>query len=309
MLKKIRSGLFLSLILPWWLIISTPAPASEIVMYETDSAYHHIRIVQDGMIRGLKFDNNYCQSTVDIINSLKGHFNYIELLFESFVFKSDPRNMLILGLGGGSAPRLIHRFQPNVDINIVELDPAVLDVAQRYFFFDTTKLPVTISDARAFLRRSEDKYDIIIQDTYSSNRYGTFIPFHLATLEYFKLVSDRLSSDGVLAINVIGTVYGGEPNRVITSVYKTMREVFPQLYMFGANDVQNVVIVATKDKVRKQGAQFSAWARDLVRKNPGMYPDGFLKATEYQFFDTLPANLSNALVLTDDYAPTDNLLR
>jgi spermidine synthase len=309
MSKRLRSGIFLTVILPWCLIFSTPATATETTVYETDSAYHHIRVVQDRSIRGLKFDNNYFQSKVDINNPLLGHFSYIELFFESFLFTDNPENMLILGLGGGSAPRLINHFQPNLKMTTVELDPEVVDIAQQYFFFDADKMPVTVSDARTFLRRSDKQYDIIIQDTYSSSRYGTFIPFHLATLEYFQLVRDHLTDDGAFAINVIGTVYGGEPNRVITSVYRTMHQVFPQMYMFGANDVQNVVIVATKDNVRKTGVQLTAWARELEKRNPGMYPDNFIKATESQFYDTLPSRLSDAIILTDDYAPTDNLLR
>ena len=285
------------------------ALAAETVLCEFDSAYHHIRVVQEGSMRALRFDNNYYQSKVDVNNPLSGHFSYVELFFQGFLFKPNPNSVLMLGLGGGSVQRLFHHFQPSIPVRTVEIDPAVVDVAQKYFFFDPRQTPVTVSDARAFLRRTNEKFDFIIQDTYSSNLYGTFIPFHLATLEYFNLVNERLSDDGVFAINVIGTIYGGEPNRVITSVYRTMREVFPQLYLFAANDSQNVVIIAVKNPSRLTKGELVERARQLSAARPGGFPPSFVRAPGSQFYDTAPANLSKAIVLTDDYAPTDNLLR
>ncbi len=281
---------------------------SETLLYEYDSVYHHIRVVQDGPLRGLRFDNNFYQSKVDIVNPLTGHFHYIDLLFQSFLFQPEPDNVVILGLGGGSAGRLLHHHQPELDILTVELDPAVVDVAEEFFFYDRDVLPVEISDARAWLRRSNAKYDLIIQDTYSSNTYGTFIPFHLATLEYFSLVYNSLTDDGIFTINVIGTVYGGEQNRIISSVYRTMHEVFPQLYMFAADDVQNVVIIATRDEERLSKSELLTRAIALTNERRSEFPMDFTHGTA-QFQDTVPSGLSSAMILTDDYAPTDNLLR
>ncbi|HDS30844.1 MAG TPA: hypothetical protein ENN67_07375 [Firmicutes bacterium] len=298
----------LATVLAMVMLIPQNAEAAEVVIYEYDSVYHHIRVVQEGSMRGLRFDNNHYQTKINFNNPLTGHFNYIDLLFQSFLFKPDPENVLMLGLGGGSAQSLFHHYQPELKIQSVEIDPAVVNVAERYFFYNRDALPVDVSDARAWLRRSTGKFDMIIQDTYSSNRYGTFIPFHLATLEYWTLVKSRLSDDGVLAVNVIGTVYGGEPNRVITSVYRTMREVFPQIYLFAATDVQNVVVIATMGPNRLSSGELQRRASELVRTRPSHFPPNLASGT-YRFYDTVPSGLSGAIILTDDYAPTDNLLR
>ena len=282
--------------------------AAETTIFEYDSVYHHIRVVQDGTFRALRFDNNYYQSKVNTENPLTGHFGYVELFFEAFLFQPGAENVLMLGLGGGSAQRLFHHFQPGLDILTVELDPAVVNVAEEYFFYDRDVLPVQVSDARMYLRRVQDKWDLIVQDTYSSNFYGTFIPFHLATLEYFTLVKERLTDGGVFAINVIGTIYGGESNRVITSVYRTMHEVFPQIYLFAAKDSQNVVIVATLDEERLPHTELLGRAQALLRARGGEFPGSFVSGA-HQFYDTIPSGLSQAIVLTDDFAPTDNLLR
>jgi spermidine synthase len=290
------------------LFLAPAASGVETVIYEYDSVYHHIRVTQDGSIRGLRFDNNHFQSLMDVNRPYSGHFQYIDLLFMPYLFNPDIKDVLMLGLGGGSAQKLFHYLQPELNILTVELDPAVVDVAEEFFFYDRDELPVAVSDARMYLSRNSEKYDLIIQDTYSSNIYGTFIPFHLATLEYFTLVRDRLTDDGVFAVNVVGTVYGGEPNRVITSVYRTMHEVFPQLYLFAAEDVQNVVIVATTDQERLTRSEMQARAQALLMNRRVEFLPGFLGDVS-DFYDTAPSGLASAIVLTDDYAPTDNLLR
>jgi len=256
----------------------------------------------------MRFDNNHFQTRMNVDNPLTGHFNYADLIWQAFVFQPEPENMLILGLGGASVQRLIHHYQPDLDILTVELDPAVVDIAEAYFLYDREELPVEISDARAWLRRSPDTFDIIVQDTYASNNYGTFIPFHLATYEYWNIVRDHLSEDGVLAVNVIGTIYGGEPNRIMPSIYRTMSEVFDQVYLFAANDVQNVVVIATMDENRLSEAELMSIASDLVHNSHEDFPSDLLTGT-FQFRDTEPSRLGDAIILTDDYAPTDNLLR
>jgi hypothetical protein len=87
-----------------------------------------------------------------------------------------------------------------------------------------------------------------------------------------------------------------------------MREVFPQLYLFAANDVQNVVIVATVDENRLSAGELQRRASELVRSRGPEFPSDLLSGV-YRFYDTVPSGLSSAIVLTDDYAPTDNLLR
>jgi spermidine synthase len=305
-LNRILSIITLAVIFS--LLLVSTGIATEQVLYSYDSVYHHIRVTQEGDIRGLRFDNYNYQSKMDINNPLLGYFGYVPLMFESFVFNPDIQSVLMFGLGGGSTQKLFHYYQPDLDILTVELDSAVVDVAGEYFYYDREQLPVEVDDARTWMRRNNNKYDLIIQDTYSSNAYGTFIPFHLATLEYFRLVASHLDEGGVFAINVIGTVYGGEPNRVITSVYKTMREVFPQLYLFAAKDVQNVVIVATQNEERMNIQDIQAVQSALIRDRRTSFPQDF-QTGAFTFYDTAPSGLSNATILTDDFAPTDNLLR
>ena len=142
-------------------------------VYEADSLYHHIRVVDDGGKRILRFDNSM-ETTMSIANPYLGHFEYVDYFFQAFCLDPDIESALMLGLGGASAPKLMQRYFPHVAIDIVEIDTMVFDVAKEYFSFtpaETTN--VTIQDARVFLRKSDKIYDYIIMDAYSANNYGS----------------------------------------------------------------------------------------------------------------------------------------
>ena len=92
---------------------------------------------------------------------------------------------------------------------------------------------------------------MIILDAYVTGRYGSSIPQHLATKEFFELVRDHLTTNGVAAYNVIGNVNGWHAG-IVGAIYRTLKTVFPQVYLFPARTSQNVVLVATRSAIQSQ---------------------------------------------------------
>ena len=91
-------------------------------------------------------------------------------------------NALMIGLGGASTQRAYQHYYPDLSIETAELDPVVVRVAKDYFRFqESATQRVQVSDGRVFLRRGGGPYGVIILDAYEKNRYGSFIPYHLAT--------------------------------------------------------------------------------------------------------------------------------
>jgi hypothetical protein len=205
-----------------------------------------LQITCEGPIKALSFDGVYYQSKVNVDNPLTGHCEYIELFLQALLFNREPKKILMLGLGGGSAQRLFHYYCPEARILTVEVDPEVVRIAREHFFFDDTKLPVVISDARDYLERAGTRFDMIIQDTFVSKRRTVFIPDHLASREFFQLVRDRLTSFGVFAINTLGTVKVRKRTSSIVSVYRNLTDVFPSVYLFEAFETRNVVMISPK---------------------------------------------------------------
>ena len=109
----------------------------------------------------------------------------------------------------------------------------------------------SIDDARSFLSKTNQKYDIIVLDAYSKN----YVPFHLMTLQYYQLLYDRLTTpNGVIVSNQLGSLdQEQDTSKLYRSVYKTMSQVFSPsaVYAFpldvgNSNRVQNIMLVAIK---------------------------------------------------------------
>jgi spermidine synthase len=177
-------------------------------------------------------------------------------------------------------------------------------VARDYFEFkETARQQVTVSDGRVFLRRSQARYDLIVLDAYVEGRYGSAIPQHLATKEFFELVRDHLSTNGVLAYNVIGSPRNFRAD-LIGAIHRTMGTVFPQVYVFQAVSSQNVVLIATRARARFDLDALRRQAALLVQVKRVTLP------TFRQRLESLQTTLPSAAVspiLTDDFAPVEGL--
>ena len=108
---------------------------------------------------------------------------YAGVMSTAAIYPQDIKRVLVLGLGAGSIPVYLDRFLPDATIDTVELDPGVIDVAKKYFGLrETKKFNLIESDARVFLNRHTEPYDLIMVDAYT----GSYIPFHLMTKEFYQ---------------------------------------------------------------------------------------------------------------------------
>ncbi|MEP6909878.1 MAG: fused MFS/spermidine synthase [Actinomycetota bacterium] len=131
------------------------------------------------------------------------------------------RRVAILGNAGGTTARALGVFYPDARVDGVELDPAVTTVGRRFFGLnDNPRLRVITADARPFLRQTNERYDLIVVDAYRP----PYVPFYLATHEFFRLARSRLSPGGALVLNV-GTVPGD--HRLADGVSGTLATEFP----------------------------------------------------------------------------------
>jgi spermidine synthase len=215
--------------------------------------------------------------------------------------------VLMVGLGGGSTQRAYQHYYTNAMNDTVEIDPVVVEAAKKYFTVaETPKLVIHTNDGRVFLRQTTNIYDVILMDAYSTTRYGSSLPRQLVTKEFFELASRHLTTNGVLAYNVIGQIQGYRAT-LIGSMYRTLSAVFPRVYMFPAVESQNIVFVATKAAEPISSAREAAAARQLVDAGTVTLPTFLLRARS--FTDEPPPNAGASPLLTDDYAPIDSLLQ
>jgi spermidine synthase len=255
-------------------------------------------------LRTLCFDDA-TETRMSVQDPLKGHFEYTEYFHMAWLWNTQLTNVLMIGLGGGSVQRAFENDYPNVKIETVEIDPVVVQVAKDYFNFkESGRQKVHVEDGRVFLRRSTARFDLILLDAYLGGRYGSSIPQHLATKEFFQLVREHLTTNGVAAYNVIGTTSGWHAD-IVGAIYRTLKTVFPQVYLFPARSSQNVVLLATVAGFKADMYTLRQRAAALVQSRRVTMP-AFrerLEALQAQ----PPPSAARSPVLTDDYAPVEGL--
>lgn len=273
-----------------------------------DTVYHRITVDDEAGVRYLRLDA-YWQSGMDLTDPRRTVFAYSDYLHLPLVFRPDAGRVLFVGLGGGTAPRRYHEDYRGMTIDVVEIDPAVIDAARRYFGVPRdARMTILAQDGRLFVARAPRRYDIIVLDAYLIDT----IPFHLATREFFETARARLTPGGVLASNVIGAL-DGPRSGFFRAVYKTFREVFPAVYVFpidwsrygGRDSLRNIIIVGSTAGPRSATAMRAAAA--AARERAGVTLPRFLEAAADLYTD--PIRVDDVPVLTDDYAPVELLVR
>lgn len=285
-------------------------PEEHGVIYEAQSLYHHIYVVDDGIRRLLRFDRSI-QSGMYPGDPYKSVFPYTDYFHLAMTLKDDIKDVLMIGLGAGTAPKRFRRDYPGMRIECVELDPEVIRVARRYFAFPgDDRLKVHSQDGRVFLKNTSERYDLIVVDAY----YADAIPFHLATVEFYEIVKSRLKPGGVLASNLIGSLEGPR-SHLFRSMFATLSRVFPETYIFPVDYptgsegcARNIEVFAVapgggrSTKMSKDNIIDKARSLEGRAVTVGFYPD--LAATLYD----KSVSKDGVVVLTDDYAPVDSLL-
>src|SRR5439155_23362743 len=158
---------------------------------------------------------------------------YTRYMTASLVYQQGPlKRVALVGLGGGRTISYLVAGLPGVRADVAALDPAVISLAKKYFGVDSTdRLHIHNKDGRVFLNQTKDKFDVILLDAYR----GPFVPFHLTTQEFYRLVKSRLNEGGVVAQNV-------EPTTMFfDSAYATMKSVFTNVDALDAGG--NVVLI------------------------------------------------------------------
>ncbi|MFP8953545.1 spermidine synthase [Natrialbaceae archaeon A-arb3/5] len=218
------------------------------VVYEDQTAHQQLEIVDDGDVRTMYLDGSR-HSAMDLENPDRHVFTYTRYFHLPMLLTDevdDADRVLFIGGGGYTGPQDFEQ-RYDVTVDVVEIDSAVTDAAEEYFGLETgDDLNDHATDGRQFLQNTDETYDVIVLDAYKQDQ----VPFHLTTVEFMELVSDRLSDDGILHANVVSAP-SGSGSEFYHAQHETMETVFPDVYSFRTSDssaVQNIQLVATNDE-------------------------------------------------------------
>jgi spermidine synthase len=270
------------------------AAADAQTLYEGDSIYHHITIRQDGGERCMIFgrQRDLRQTCVNLAKPDDSIFEYTAMMFAGFLFRPDAKKVCLIGLGGGYIPTVFRMHLPQVRLQTVEVDPHVEKLAKEYFSFAVPPgQTLTIDDGRQFLKKSRERYDQIWLDAFNSD----YIPAHMTTKEFLKLVKSRLNDGGI----VVQNLFGG--NSLYDAQIATFQSVFAKVFVLEGQKSGSCIIVASDRPacepagLRKQAEK---WGGKIGRI------DLVVEAGKSKVAPTP----KSAPILTDDYNPANLLL-
>jgi len=274
-------------------------------VYEAESAYNYLQVLEVGEFRYLRLNEGQGIHSIYHPEQLIYNGPWMQVLAAPF-FNPAPyapervESLAIVGLAAGTTARQATAAFGPIPIDGFEIDPAIIRVGEMYFGMDLPNLTPIAQDGRWGLAHSPRRYSIISVDAYRP----PYIPWHLTTREFFQIVYDHLTPDGVLVINV-GRAPGDR--RLIEGLAATIGTVFPSLYVMDVPDTFNSILYATRQPTRVedfyanyQALQMQAEASPLLvtavtRAIANLHPDPCAGAE--------PA--AGCQVFTDDRAPIE----
>lgn len=263
------------------------------VLFEAETTQQYARVVElpDGQ-RNLELNEGQAIHSIYRPGSwlVGGYWDEnLVLPFTTTVGPRPPGRVAILGSAAGTVARAYGHFFPETKVDAVEIDGELTSLGRRFFDLDNPDMEVFTEDARPWLRQADPAYDTIMVDAYRQ----PYIPFYLATKEFFELVRDRLRPGGTILINVGHPEGNDDLERTLTS---TLAESFPSILRDPVEDT-STMLVASEDPVSARNLE--AAAPELPAPLPSL-----ATATASR----LEPGLTGGDVWTDDKAPVEWLV-
>lgn len=261
-------------------IASFDTQYGRVLIYNTYSKKEPIRV--------LNIDSGYESATFTDekkINELVFEYTeYYNLMFKS---KKNIDNVLLIGGAGYSYPKYYISHFENKNMDVVEIDGDITEIARKYFYLDKLikdynieenhRLNLINEDGRTYLNNNTKKYDAILNDAFS----GKSPAKTLTTLETIKKIKESLNEDGLYLSNVISSL-DGEKSKFIKAEVNTLRKVFKNVYI--------IPCIKSRDKNESQNIMVISTDQDI------------------DFSDTYNLEIDkDEIILTDNYCPIDNL--
>lgn len=290
-------------------------PPKTTCLAETESLYHYIQVLEKDGRRMLVLNEGQAVHSIHetrdsawgpMVGSVWDSMNALPILLDR---KPGSRlDVLVVGLAAGTVSKQLgHFFGPHFDLHVdgVEIDGDIVEMGRKYFDMNDPFLDVHVMDGRLFIAGSKKKWDLILGDAYRQ----PYIPFHLATKEYFELVKEHLKPGGLMSINC-GSRSADGP--VLKRLLSTVNAVFGSPTILevqnpASANFNNYVVIAGDTPIEPG---------KLDPHTPGLCRTVFLR-TQNAFFaqlmsrriaDLHPATIDPEFpVLDDDCAPVEVL--
>lgn len=272
-----------------------------LVLEEIETAYQYARVERDGPRTLLRLNeglDSFHSLTVEGELLTGAYYDPFLLLPALAPQVGDTYDIVVLGFAAGTWGRQLlaaNADRPELRVIGVELDPAIVRLGQQYFggLDDERLVIVSDQDARVFLDRCRDRFELILVDTYASQVY---VPFQTCSVEFFRSARERLAPGGLLAANLGGVSFEDEP---LTAIRNTCAKVFSSVALERFARGRNFVLLAAEaGKPPRLSAAAEVVEPPLRRIAEEQAANGLRREFEYE---------PKIIVLTDDRSSIERL--
>ncbi len=247
-----------------------------------ESPYSRIEVRERGTRRTLYFvsedGRSFPQAESDLARPQSLVLPYTRGMFLSYLFNPDPANALLVGLGAGSMVRFLDRFDPDLRLDAIDIDPEIVRIAKDYFGTrESDRVRLLTADGYRFIREGDRLYDLIFMDAFlepSDETGPDGVPLALMEESFYVALRDRLTPVGVVVFNL-------HPDHRLERRIADIAKIFPQVYRFELNDSINRIVVATR----------SAKRLDAARLEEGLQRLDGLELADFSFVDLVSGDL------------------
>ena len=237
--------------------------AGETTELAVKSDFSQIVVTRKGDVRSLWFVHDTgpdgLESQQDLRRPYRLLLPYSQYMFAGYLVQPKQERVLLVGLGGGSMVQFLKHYEPETQVDVVEIDPAIVKIADEYFGVRSEgKVKITVDDAFKYLKATDARYDAIYMDAFlkpSDETDTSGVPLKLKTVQFLKDVQTKLKSGGLMVFNV--HVYDDTEETL-----ETIRAAFPQVYVFTVSHGWSLAVVGSTATERVTEAELQRRAKE-----------------------------------------------
>lgn len=261
------------------------------VLFERNSDFHNIKVVENEVGRFLHYGDTYQAGFINT-DFYKGNLPYINYFLIPFLINPKIKNILLIGLGSGKIVKdWEFLFDDLKSIDVIDLEENIVDIAENYFGFEKScKFNFILQDGITYLRTNKKKYDLIVADV--ANNDG--IDCRFLSEDYFTSIKNSLKKSGMFVSNMCASAdFENKKNKFFNNFFPIYQKFFKYNNVFKGNysdkvyyksffdieerviDTTNVVIISTDkyekispsqsdiNKIKKLGVDIENYLKDL----------------------------------------------
>ena len=244
-----------------------------------------VEVTETGGIRSLHLGTVTIQSSMKVKAPYELELAYTRGMMGFLLFSDSVKNVLTIGLGGGSVPKYIHQFCPEISQTIIEINPQIINIARSHFYVpdNDEKLNVMEGDGIAYLAENLASADVLMIDAFDAHG----IPPDFCSQEFFDSCELSLTKNGIFAINLWGSdkkfdIYLQRIEQSFADKVLMLPTGKPgNIVVFGFKNVPNLKIASLRERAKlletSHKIEFLSFLEKLCEHNPNNHQQFFIK--------------------------------